>query len=113
MRKYGKLNMNELPNLTLTDFGLFSLLNVYLILSNKFLILLSLIYSFLQVYYIVATFLKCPRKVGTCNIIKEDAIQDQIVSNFTEMSFQRNLCVNFVLNDEFAQIISSESTFCI
>ena len=73
MRNYGKLNMNELPNLTLTDFGLFLLLNVYLILSNKLLILLSLIYSFLQVY-IVATFLKCPRKVGTCNIIKEAVI---------------------------------------
>ena len=56
--------------------------------------------------------MKCPRKVGTCNIMKE-AVVDQIVSNFTEMSFQRNLCVNFVLNDEFAQIIASESTFCI
>ena len=57
--------------------------------------------------------MKCPRKVGTCNIMKEAVIEDQIVSNFTEMSFQRNLCVNFVLNDKFAQIIASESTFCI
>lgn len=31
--------------------------------------------------------------------------------NFTELSFEENLCVNFVLNDELAQIVSFESTF--
>ena len=77
--------------------------HVYLILSNKMLIFLSLS-SLLSSNFFEMSW-------RSLNITKRGWYTSSNSYNFTDMSFEQNLCVNIVLDNEFTQIISFEFTF--